>query len=247
MIEVLEYTHCPIHFMGKCAGQCWGANVNSYSKNYKRGLECLKIPHGRVLEYADVTIKISGYSARALRELRTHSIGTTTLQSSTRYIDYKDMTYFTPPSIESNESANMLYTQMMNDIAQTYNLMVNMFKIPKEDIANMLPLGMHSTIVLKLNVRALIHLAEMRLCTRAYHEIRSLVLEIKKVLSGIDEEWKEITTYMEPKCCNAGYCTETYCCGLKPKKEEFVLFDIQDKPIQLIREIDIVEEEKGEL
>jgi len=36
--------------------------------------------------------------------------------------------------------------------------------IPKEDIANILPLGMESKMVLKINARAILHMAEVRLC-----------------------------------------------------------------------------------
>lgn len=75
MIEILNYTHNPISFMGKCAGLCWGADISNQENNYKRGIECIENNHGRVMEYSDITILISGYSARMIRELYTHVVG----------------------------------------------------------------------------------------------------------------------------------------------------------------------------
>ena len=44
----------PISLIGERAGYCWGAKVNDYNKNYKRGLECLKSNHGRTLEFPNI-------------------------------------------------------------------------------------------------------------------------------------------------------------------------------------------------
>ena len=50
-ITILEQTDKnPITLMGKMAGVCWGADVTDDAKNYKRGLECIKSGHGRVME-----------------------------------------------------------------------------------------------------------------------------------------------------------------------------------------------------
>ena len=44
----------PISLMGERAGVCWGGNIEDREKNYKRGLDCIKSGHGRVLEYVNV-------------------------------------------------------------------------------------------------------------------------------------------------------------------------------------------------
>ena len=86
-----ETTKNPISLMGQRAGVCWGADVSNQDKNYKRGLDCMKSGHGRVLEYVNVEMIIDGYSARVIREWYTHIGGAPTrLQASTRYINYND-------------------------------------------------------------------------------------------------------------------------------------------------------------
>jgi thymidylate synthase (FAD) len=70
----------------------------------------------------------------------------------------------------------------------------------------------------KINLRALIHFMNMRMCNRAYKEIRKLCKEIKDLLSNYSDEWKWISdNYFVPNCKMIGYCMEEKCCGLMPK------------------------------
>lgn len=220
MIKILDYTEKPLTFIGRCVGNCYGSNIEDDKKNYKRGKQCVADGHGRVLEYPDVTMEIDGYSVKVIRELYTHIIGTTRTQESTRYVNLKQRGYFTPPLIEQNEVANQLYTETMNKIFESYQILT-LLGVPKEDASMLLPLGMKTKIVFKINARALLHMAELRMCSRAYHEFRQLMKEIKNELSGLDEEWAEIADMMKPRCEIVGYCVEHECCGRKPKKVEY--------------------------
>jgi len=214
LIKVLDYTKNPLTLMGECASTCWGSTPSP-----RIGIECIESGHGRVLEFADVTLEISGYSARVIREIYTHVAGTSRLQSSTRYIKYGDFDYITPNSISNNENALKEYDLLMQVIQNTYKSLEEL-SIPKEDIANILPLGMESKMVLKINARAILHMAEVRLCTRAYWEFRKFMRELLKVVGGLDEEWKKIISYAKPKCEVYGYCNEKNTCGRVSKKEE---------------------------
>ena len=73
MIEILEETTKePISLMGRRAGVCWGADIADAERNYKRGLECIRSGHHRVMEYVNVEMILDGYSARVIREWYTH-------------------------------------------------------------------------------------------------------------------------------------------------------------------------------
>lgn len=52
----------PISLAGKMAGVAYGSDITSDEKNYKRGLQCIKDEHGRVLEFAEVYFTLEGYS-----------------------------------------------------------------------------------------------------------------------------------------------------------------------------------------
>lgn len=219
MISIRKYDLEPISQIGEVAGICWGADVTNKERNYKRGIECLENNHGRVMEFTDIQIIIDEYSARVIRELYTHIIGTSRLQLSTRYVDCSSFEYYTPNGIEKNEEANKIYSDFMQNARDTYKALIGL-GCKKEDVAGVLPLNSNSKMVLKINLRALIHLFELRLCNRAYEEFRLLMIEIKKELSKLSDEWKQLCQdYFKPKCINMGYCDEKYSCGLRPKKE----------------------------
>ena len=210
MIKVLNATEKPITFMGKVAGVCYNSDIENADKNYKRGLKNIKDNHGRVMEYVDIVIEVDGYSARTVRQIYTHVVGTSRLSASTRYIDYSgdNFTYYTPKSILKDKDALHTYDKCMDNILESYNTLLNM-GIDKEDVANILPLGLNQKMVLKINFRALLHLAEMRLCERAYEEIRDFVKELIDKTSRIDDEWAELMKFMLPKCKT---CTEKENC-----------------------------------
>ena len=203
MIKVLNATKNPIQFIGKVAGCCYGSKDEPQA-NYKRGLKCIKDGHGRAMEFVDVTLEIDEVSARMIRELGRHVIGTSYLQASTRYITYDNFDYYTPKNLKDDKE----YHITMQNILASYQSLVEK-GMPKEDVANLLPLGMNTKIVLKINYRALLHMAEVRMCERAYVEFRDFMKELIKTISEIDEEWATLMTFMKPKCKT---CTEKENC-----------------------------------
>jgi len=219
LIEILPWTEKnPLNMIGFCAGVCWNSPVDNMEKNIKRAKECIMSGHGRVAEYPDIYMVINGYSARCIRELYTHIIGTTRLQSSTRYVNAKNMDveneFYYPETL--SEENKEIYKKTISEIMNAYAKLEDS-GLPKEDAANLLPLGMHSKIVFKINLRALIHFANMRLCSRSYREIRTLTKEIKNSLYSLSDEWAWICdNLLVPKCFALGYCDEAKSCGLKP-------------------------------
>lgn len=223
MIQIQEMTtKNPIQAIGYEAGVCWGANIDDAEKNYKRGLDCIKSNHGRTLEFPQIYITISGYSARMMRELYTHIGGAPTrLQASTRYIDYGEFSYITPPSIANKPHALEIYDGVMNAIKEA-SAQLQEVGVPKEDIANIYPLGMESKMVLRTNLRNLIDMSHQRLCSRAYWEFRKFMLELIAELDNYSEEWHNLINLdvFQPKCELMGFCTEKKSCGRMEKKNE---------------------------
>lgn len=219
MITILkETTKNPITLMGERAGVCWGGDIRDPEKNYRRGLDCIKSGHHRVMEYVNVEMILEGYSARVIREWYTHIGGAPTrLQTSTRYVSYKNFSYTTPPSVSGNPEAEKIYRDTMSAIAEACSRLESGCGIPREDAAMLLPLGMSTKIVDKRNVRNLIEMSHQRLCTRAYWEYRLLMGDICRALSEYSEEWKYLVEhYFVPKCEVSGYCSEKKSCGRKP-------------------------------
>ena len=223
-------TKNPITTIGERAGVCWGADITDAAKNYKRGMDCIESGHGRTLEFVNVEMVLDGYSARVMREWYTHIGGAPTrLQASTRYIDYGEFEYVTPPSIAKDIAAKALYDATMAVIADTIRKLEFMNHVnevaelgfPREDTAMLLPLGMTTRVVDKRNLRNLIDMSHQRMCNRAFWEFRELFDDICDALMHYSDEWKTITnTQMMPKCEVFGYCPEKHSCGRYPKKGE---------------------------
>lgn len=207
-------TKNPISLIGTEAGVCWNSNTDDIDKNFQRGLDCLESNHGRTFEFPDVYMIIDGFSARVIREFYTHIGGLPTrLQASTRYINYKDFDYVTPPSIENDVQARKIYDSCISDISLAL-IQLEELNIPREDIAMLLPLAMQTKIVVKMNLRTLIDMSHQRKCNKAYHEFRDLFKCIESALSEYSEEWKIIVSeYFKPKCEVFGRCTEKKSCG----------------------------------
>lgn len=223
MVKILTYTtDIPITMIGEMAGICYGtADIINHKKNFIRGIDCIRSRHGRTWEFPDIYMEISGYSARVIREFYTHIGGSPTrLQESTRYIDMTNFDYIVPPSIKTDEDKE-LYNIVISNIKETYNILKNK-DVPKEDLAMLLPLGMETKIVVKMNLRTFVDMCSQRLCVRAYWEYRKLMKEIISALEFYSDEWKILSQKEKlfvSKCELSGFCTEKNGCGLYPKKE----------------------------
>lgn len=233
-----ETTLNPISKIGEYAGICWGSDTSDLAKNYKRGLDCLKANHGRVLEYVDIEMCIEGISARLAREFYTHIGGAPTrLQESTRYVDCTDFDYTVPVSMRGENSED-LYVNTMGLIASAVERLESV-GVKREDAAMLLPLGMRTKIVDKRNLRNLIEMFHQRLCVRAYWEYRDLMKLIKEELSKLSEEWRYIAEhYFVPKCEYFGWCPEVKGCKkyLTKEEQEKYIKELEEKVRELKNE-----------
>ena len=219
----------PITLIGEMIGPCYGSDTSDPAKNYRRGMNSILAGHGRVLEYADVWFIIDGYSARVVRELYTHIGGAPTrTQASTRYINESNFRYYVPATLENTNREWLLdrYMNTMDNIQDTYQALIDN-GIPKEDAANLLPLGMSTTVAIRMNARTLMTMAEQRLCNRAYVEYRQLMRDIITALKEYSEEWHVLcSTIMKCKCDKVGWCEEEFSCGKYPKRQDVMVVSV---------------------
>lgn len=224
-IDLETTTKNPLTLMGKKAGVCWGADISDRRKNIKRGIDCITSGHGRVMEWVNIEMDLLGVSARCMREYERHIGGAPSfLQQSTRYVNCEHFDYYKPYT-ENQVEAKKVYDKAMADIQKAYGELISL-GMSKEDAANILPLGMHTLITDKRNLRNLVEMSHQRLCSRAYKEYRALMKAIVEGLSFISPEWEFIAQYiLLPKCEATGYCTETKCCGKHEKKSAYSFTD----------------------
>ena len=138
-------------------------------------------------------------------------------QKSQRYVKEKgQFDYLIPPTIEKNSELKEKFINFMGEISKIYSEFTEA-GIPAEDARAVLPNATSTSIVASLNLRELIHIANLRLCTRAQYEIRLMVKAMCDELVA-QEPW--LKPYLVPKCERYGFCDEDKSCGRKPKLED---------------------------
>lgn len=217
-IAILNHTENPLTVIGTNASYCYNTKLKDEHHARRIAEHCIRSGHGRNLEFADVTLKISGVSSRMAREMYTHIGGSPTrVQASTRYITYKDFEYHVPAGM--TEEQEKVYKETMEHIQEGYGKLKELGC--ENDITGyVLPLALDTTFIWKGNIRCLENMFNQRLCGRALKEYQDFMKQLKKQLSELDEEWKWVADKLFiPKCAKVGYCVEDYGCGLFAKKE----------------------------
>lgn len=174
--------------------------------------------HYSTIEHIQISFAISNVSRACTHQLVRHRHMSFS-QKSQRYVKEKgQFDYIIPPTIEKDPDLKEKFENFMTEISNKYQEFVEA-GIPAEDARFVLPNATSSSMVASLNLREMIHLANLRLCTRAQYEIRQLVKGMCDELIK-SEPW--LKDYLVPKCVRLGFCDEDKSCGRMPKKEEFL-------------------------
>ena len=172
--------------------------------------------HYSTIEHIQVSFAISNVSRACTHHLVRHRHMSFS-QKSQRYVKEKgQFDYIIPPTIEKDEVLKAKFIDFMNKISEQYQEFVEA-GIPAEDARFVLPNAAASSLVTSLNLRELIHLANLRLCTRAQYEIRTMVKMMCDALVA-EEPW--LKPYLVPKCERFGFCDEDKSCGRKKTRAE---------------------------
>lgn len=174
--------------------------------------------HYSTIEHIQVSFAISNVSRACTHQLVRHRHMSFS-QKSQRYVKEKgQFDYIIPPTIERNPELKEKFTDFMALISEQYQEFVDA-GIPAEDARFVLPNAAASSMVASLNLREMIHLANLRLCTRAQYEIRILVKKMCEALLA-EEEW--LKPYLVPKCERLGFCDEDKSCGRMQTKDQLI-------------------------
>lgn len=170
--------------------------------------------HYSTIEHIQVSFAVSNVSRACTHQLVRHRHMSFS-QKSQRYVKEKgQFDYIIPPTIEKNPELKEKFEKFMGSIANIYEEFTEA-GVPAEDARFVLPNAAASSMVVSLNLREMIHVANIRLCTRAQYEIRTLVKMMCDELVS-QEPW--LKTYLVPKCERWGFCDEDKSCGRKPTK-----------------------------
>lgn len=205
-VDIIQHTYKPLDTIGINASYCYNTELKDLEHASRIAKHCINSGHGRNLEFADLTLKIT-CSARCAREFYTHIGGSPTrVQASTRYITYDNFNYYVPDGLTDEQKR--CYNNLMDSIKKTYQGL-KLQEVKNDITGYILPLAMETTFIWKGNARTLENMFNQRLCYRALKEYRDLMKMLKKQISELDEQWKWISDKLfVPKCVAIGHCTE---------------------------------------
>ena len=170
--------------------------------------------HYSTIEHIQLSFAISNVSRACTHQLVRHRHMSFS-QKSQRYVKEKgEFDYIIPETIAQNPEFSEKFVKHMSEVADLYQYYINHGVMP-EDARAVLPNATSSSLVASLNLRELIHLANLRLCTRAQLEIRTL---IKKMCDEVIKEEPWLKGHLVPKCERLGYCDEDKSCGRMPQR-----------------------------
>lgn len=163
--------------------------------------------HSSPLEHMQISIHVSGISRVLTHQLVRHRIASYS-QMSQRYVK-KIPVYITPPTIQENPEALLIYEKYLNEMNDIYNKLLSL-EIPNEDARYVFPNCMETKIVISMNVKSWKHFFNERCCDKAQWEIRNLA---NSLLKEFRSKIPVLFNDSGPKCILYKRCTEKKSCG----------------------------------
>ena len=176
--------------------------------------------HGSTIEHIVFTFAISGVTRTLSHQLVRHRAGVAFDQQSQRYLNYKRPSYMVPGSVQDAPAElKDRFTAEMDDSLAFYGEMLEA-GIPGEDARFVMPNATRTNLIMTANLRSLIHMSGLRLCTMAQWEIRRLFQLIRHEIFQVSPF---MGSFLAPKCVPLGYCDEDRNrdehCPIRPHKD----------------------------
>ena len=190
------------------------------SKQHELIRRVIESGHGSTIEHINFTFAISGVSRTLSHQLVRHRAGVSFDQQSQRYVNYKgQVSTLTPPLIAADPELKARYKAQLESALALY-ADLSAAGIPGEDARFVFPNAVRTNLVMTANLRALIHMSGLRLCTMAQWEIRRLFALMRHEVFGVSPF---LGSFLAPKCVPLGYCDEAGNrdghCKIRPHKD----------------------------
>jgi thymidylate synthase (FAD) len=186
--------------------------------------------HGSTIEHIVFTFALSGVSRTLSHQLVRHRAGVAFDQQSQRYVKFKGAATMLPATIaEGDPDLRTRYEEQVDGSLGLYGDLLAA-GVPGEDARFVFPNATRTNLVMTTNLRALIHMSGLRLCTMAQWEIRRLFQLIRHEIFGVSPF---LGAFLAPKCVALGYCDEfnnrDEHCPIRPHKDNVLAAWAQKK------------------
>jgi len=217
-VTLLSHTDDPLYAIAM-AVEAWESDDlmpldrKDHTKILRHVNKALRAYHRTALEYVSLTFLIKNVSRAFQQQLTRTRLASYSIQSL-RVVSKKGFAtgghYTMPPNLDEFKKAQ--FHVAMLQIQDQYEYFIEKGFDP-EDARGILPLNIHSDITMTINLNALYHMTEQRLCLNTQHEYRNVVMRIAK----------EIRTKLHPvladrisaPCVKVNKCAVKEFCGIK--------------------------------
>ena len=160
--------------------------------------------HTSPLEQASFQFFISDVSRIFTHQFVRHRAGVSVAQQSGRYtnpVANNEFRFCAPDDINGYH-----FLKSMETAVETYRLFIENGGY-EEDARYLLPNCQATNLTVTMNLAAILHMADLRLCTLAQQEYREVMIGIK---SEISHYYQDLGKFIQPKCGShrQGFCDE---------------------------------------
>lgn len=157
------------------------------------------------LEFVDYIFLITNVTRAFTHQLVRHRVGVSFAQQAQRVVDMSGFGYMVPDSFMEGENSDEflpIYELTMERIQEGYQELIGL-GARAQDARGVLPTNVHTNILFKVNLRAMLEMAHIRLCVRAQGEFQQIALKIREKASRV-HPW--VADRMGPMCISKGIC-----------------------------------------
>ena len=197
-VKIIDATYDPLTLLiytknTRLRGQVSMDDIQGWS--YNKRLEHLEYMKGTIqsaFEFVRYTFEITGVSRSFTHQLvRTRNA--VYAQESQRTVDVRDAEVLGVPSEYKIEA---------HELKELYGAMIDAGH-PVQDARQILPNGIETSIIMNVSLRELMHMAEVRLCTRTAGEYQEV---FKAMKAEVESRHPEFTNMLEVHCVKHGTC-----------------------------------------
>lgn len=210
------------HWWGVASKVCYDTKTNNPSAI---GKHCMNSGHFSGSRSQYILFQVDDCPRFTIDQIVRHEDGVMKNVQSFRYVGKNSFAYEIPVEIKDNEELLMRYREhMMNtillyeDIQSYVYAKTNSHERANEQARYVLPISTHSSFVIGMDIEALIHFCNVRLCVRTEDVHRELA---KKIRDAVLEVLPELEDRLVPNCQYLLWCPEgRQSCGAYPTKNE---------------------------
>jgi thymidylate synthase (FAD) len=231
-VILLEHTPNPEAVVAMAAKLCYSpSDIESLkektaAKDQKQFVEKLmEIGHMSPIEHASFTFAVEGISRACSHQLVRHRLASYSQQSQRYVSEEAGFDFIIPPSIKKDGELARYFRDFMNKAQEAYSHIVSRLnekglkgEEANQDARFILTNACETKIIITMNARELLHFFKQRCCNRAQWEIRSMAINMLRLVSRTAPA---IFRNAGPGCLK-GKCPEgDYTCGKMKEVREF--------------------------